>query len=401
MTKPRTTLALVAWYAVASGALVWYSVQKPHHNWDMILYAACAKNLVIDDMETLHAFTYGELKHSVPEATLAALTEGPYRKTVSEDVEAFAQQLPLYQIRVLYNVAVLLLSALGANIFAATHVVSALGVVAGLWLMLVTFRPLVSPFLLGLLPLVGIVFGLLDVAKYSTPDGLAFATVCLATWLLVRNRVAMLVILPLGVLVRTDLIVFAALVCVYVFLVRERWRVWAVASMVASVVAYVGVNAYYGNYGLATTYHMTFVEALAYPAQTGVHFGVREYVEALKTGVGEAVTQAAFLLFAGACGAAGYLTWKRRPAGGLRRSEPMRFVFASSVLYVSVHFVVFPEIEERLFLGQYLLVLVVLFSLLRSTAERIRNPDVAGTGAGDSGILDRSLHDFHLRGDDS
>jgi uncharacterized membrane protein len=42
----------------------------------------------------------------------------------------------------------------------------------------------------------------------------------------------------------------------------------------------------------------------------------------------------------------------------------LMFVFVSSFVYVIVHLVAFPEIEERFFVGQYVLSLAVLFWLL-------------------------------------
>jgi hypothetical protein len=365
MRHPGTTFWVILLYAVSTGVLLAYSVRKPYHNWDMIVYAASARALATADMGALHVSVYDELRRSVPPATYAELTRGEYRKTVSEDVEAFSEQLPLYRIRVLYNGAILLLSGLGINIFAATHGVSAISVVVGLWVVLIAFRRWVSPPWLALLPFLGLPFGLLDVAKYSTPDGLAFLMICLCMFFVVRNHGALLAVLPLCVLVRTDLIIFVALVTACVFFGLRRRRPWVALSLLVSVAAYFGTNAYYKNYGLETTYHMTFVETLSYPSRAPVHFGVNEYASALKTGVGEAATNLAFVLFAGVCGGAGYLSWKRRAALRDEVSRHLPVVLAVSILYVIVHFVAFPEIEERLFLGQYVLAVVVLLSLLR------------------------------------
>jgi hypothetical protein len=57
--------------------------------------------------------------------------------------------------------------------------------------------------------------------------------------------------------------------------------------------------------------------------------------------------------------------------------KDLMFVFVSSVVYVIVHFVAFPEIEERFFVGQYVLSLAVMFWLLGQNGfARGRRPGV-------------------------
>jgi hypothetical protein len=265
MTTGRASkYALFGYYVVCSVVLFAFSFYRPYHNWDMIIYAACARSFEVHDKEELHASTYHELEQSVPAATYRALTSGNYRQTVSEDANAFAQQLPFYQIRVLYNALVYALATIGVNVFAATHLVSALSAIAGLWIVLLTFRPYTRAYLLFLLPPFAVAFGLLDVAKYSTPDGLAFLAVCSMAYCLVRRHPGMLVLLPLSVLVRTDLILLALIVTSYLIFVARQWRLAAIASVALAVAGYILVNVGYGHYGLSVAYYMTFIEAVAY-----------------------------------------------------------------------------------------------------------------------------------------
>jgi len=365
MTNGKSSqYALFGYYVACSLVLLAFSFLRPYHNWDMIPYAACARSFELHDREILHAATYAELERSVPADTYRALTSGLYRQTVSEDAEAFAQQLPFYQIRILYNALVFVMAKMGVNVFVATHLVSALAAIAGLWVVLLTFRPYVKTALLFLVPPFAVVFGLLDVAKYGTPDGLAFLAVCLMACLLVGQNRGMLIVLPLSVLVRTDLIVLVVLVTYYLVFVIRQWRFAAIVSLVAAVVGYALVNAAYGHYGLSATYYMTFVEAVAYPADAGIGIGFRDYLAILAGSAREILTNAAFLLFMMVSVLIGAKTIGRMAAVRDKMMKSLLFVFISSFVYVIVHIIAFPEIEERFFVGQYVLSLVVLFALL-------------------------------------
>ena len=78
-------------------------------------------------------------------------------------------------------------------------------------------------------------------------------------YFLVRRHRGILIVLPLSVLVRTDLILFGVLVAVYLVFAQRQWRPAAIASLAMAVAGYVLVNMVYGHYGLSVTYYMTFV----------------------------------------------------------------------------------------------------------------------------------------------
>jgi hypothetical protein len=300
-------------------------------------------------------------------------------QVVSDDSEAFGQQLPFYQIRFLYNAAVLVFAKIGINIFVATHLISALSAVAGTWLIFLAFRRHMDTFFLYLLPLFAVQFGLLDVAKYSTPDGLAFLMVSLVVYLFVRSHWAILIILPVCVLVRTDLIIFTSLVAICLLIFIRSWALATVFSLAASIAAYLFVNRHYGNYGLITTYYVTFVQALTHPASATVDFGWLDYLRVLKSGVREALRNSAFVLFSGATLLAVYLTFRDRKSIDLRNAlaKKMVAVLIFSLVYVALHFVIFPDIEERFFVGQYTCGLAVLFLLL---SKGVRSSEEKGVG---------------------
>jgi len=329
----------------------------------MIMYAASARSIEIRDHDVLHRSVYGELKTSVPTETYQLLTGDDFRETISKDATAFSQQMPFYQPRVLYIAIILGFAKMGINIFLATHLISALAVIAGLWLILVAFGPFVRERFLYSIPLFGVLCGLVDTAKYSTPDGLALLFIIWTVFLLLRGSWRALLLMPLSVLVRPDLLLFAVIVTGFVVLAVPRWRLTALLSLACAVVMLLVVEQYYGHVGLPVIYANTFIGALTRPVDANVVFGWGEYGAALWTGIGEALRNTAFLLFVIVVTLIGAISVRDRgflDAG----ARMMRFVAVSSLLYVIIHFAAFPEIEERFFAGQYLLSFVVLAWLL-------------------------------------
>lgn len=362
------------YYLAACLLLATAAIVRPFPNWDSILYAASARGLEIHDTADLHHAVYEELAASVSPATYAVLTAGPYRGAVSEDTEAFRQQLPFYRIRILYIMLIFVVSLLGMNVFYAIHVVSAASVAAGMLVLFLAFRDRVQTALLLLIPIGGIPLGLLSAARYGTPDGLAFFVVCLTVLLLMRGHWLVLISLPVCILVRTDLIVFVALLAGYLVFVEKRWRRAAVASLVVCAMVYIALMRFFDNYGLQVTYHMTFVETLPFPADSAIAFTWPDYFSALGKGLAEAITNRAFLLFVGIAVAITFLL--RRERGSIDWKElvamRMQFIMASSVLYVGAHFVVFPEIEERFFVASYVLLMVGLLWIVAPAGGRHR-----------------------------
>ena len=86
----------------------------------------------------------------------------------------------------------------------------------------------------------------------------------------------------------------------------------------------------------------------------------------MKGSAREVLRNAAFLLFivVSVLIAARTISGRRMPDMRDATVKSLLFVFAASFVYVIVHFVAFPEIEERFFVGQYVLSLAVLFWLL-------------------------------------
>ena len=351
---------LPVYVVVCLVGLAWYAAVRPYHNWDMIPYVGATRALSGIEPGVLHKNVYKDLRLAVSLETFGALTEGPHRGVVYENSEAFRQQLPFYQPRVLYIATVYLLALVGVDVFAATHIVSAIAVAGGLLLLLAAFRSRIRSGLLFLVPPFAALLGLLDTAKYSTPDGLAFLVMSLAVYLFLRGHRTLFAVLPLCVLVRTDLILFVVVVTMY-FWLSQQSRVLALIGLAASAILAVGLSASYSYYEPAAVYYNTFVGALTYPAEFTGSYRLSDHLGALETGVLKTLSDRAFLIFVAMSTTLAAISYRSRR---LRDVPRLRFLVGSSLLFVVIHFVLFPEIEARFFVLQYMLVLLVLLSVL-------------------------------------
>jgi len=330
------------------------ALTNPAHNWDMIAYAGAAKSFEIRDHRVLHEYIYSSLKSTVSAPTYERLISGDYRKAMSEDPEAFSQQLPFYNIKILYVFFVFLLAQAGLNIFTATFLVSSVAVVAAVWLMFLAFRKHIQPAFFIFFLFSTLLFEIVRVAQLSTPDGLAFLAFMSVMCALFKEKRVVFAILPLSILVRTDLILFSGLVSGYVFMKFPKWRAAAVWSFAASCFIYLLINRYFGNYGWNVLMNFTFIETAAYPAkiQNQIHFP--DYLNILTGQIKRLFHVNQWLLYAliTPVSMAGLLAFGK---GGrdYPDSRKILHVLMISAGYAVIHFLLFPAVSTRFFIAPY------------------------------------------------
>ena len=369
--KTKKTLVLI-YLTVFSAVFLALVLRNPFYNWDMIGYVASAVRFEVADPSEVQRRVYGELKASVPADVYGRLTGGHERQLRATDPESFRQHLPFYQIRVLYGAAIYATAKCGVNPFFASHLVSAVCACLAVWVVAFLFRPAEHPEYQVFVPFVCLMFGLSSLARYSTPDAMGLLVVSACYLLLLRRNALLLVLLPLSILVRTDLVILAFLFYVYLFAQKRFDRRALAASALATLALYVGVNRLYGNPGWETVFYYTLVERLAYPLTDPHAVGVATYVSVLKKGLVDGLRDGMPLTYLLAVGLASLLAWKDR--GPIRRhlgqSFPdVLFLLASGALYVAGHFVLFPAAWPRFFAAEYILATCLLVYLISSTAE--------------------------------
>ena len=344
------------------------SIYRPNLNWDMIMYIAAAKAFEESDINALHAFTYNRLKQSLSAEEYKRLVKGSYRQTISTDPTAFAEQQPFYQIRPMYTGAVFLLYKAGMDIRLATHLISGVAVAVGMILLyLLSISSLAEPYPY-VVPLLALFFGIDELAAYSTPDGMAFLAIILSAYLYLRQRIGiLLMVLPLMLCIRTDLILFTTPLLLAVFILERDFRKGVAVSFILSVLVYVAVGAYWNNPGWSTIFYFTLVHILSHPISMPPTLTPQHYITALFNGSRGLLDNGGFLLYLLIALVYLFRTVKRASQNSLSSalgSSSVLLFFVCAIFIVS-HFVLFPVAWNRFFIGPYMLSAVMLLVMLQ------------------------------------
>jgi hypothetical protein len=370
---PRTTASRLVpvYYAAISIALLCVLPFKPAPDWDRIAYVAVAMSFEIDDPAELHASVYREFKAAADAHTYRALTEGRdrlapgYRKAVSTDPKAFAQQLPFYRIKILYVLAIYLLAKLGMGFFFAASFVPAVCVALSLWVVYAIARPRVETVYMYVLPLLCAAFGIVYIGRMATPDGLALLAILLAGYFFLRGHWALLVVLPIAVGVRPDLILLGVLFSAYLLFSRDYRRAFTVASLAACVTVYVAIETLWGSHGWATLIHHSFIERLTHPATAKIELTASKYLAVL---FGDPKGGTVFTVYLSLAIMAAYRVVRERLQSNTERKAAA--LLAISFVYVAVHVALFPALLNRFFAGPYILTACIFAWSLSRPAPR-------------------------------
>jgi len=357
MKAVKSPVVALLFFIVAAYSL-YVSVSKPYHNWDMIMYVAAAKSLEEANIESLHAFTYEQLQASVSKEEYEKLINTDYRLAIRTDSSAFAEQLSFYQIRPLYNGTVYLLYKVGVNIVFATHIVSAFFVILALFfLYLLSVSFLVKPFMY-VVPFFAFIFGVTELAQYSTPDGLAFLAVIVSSYLYLKQRISLLLLfIPIIIFIRTDLILFTVPLLFFTFIFEKNIRREIALSMLASIIIYIAIGAYWENPGWSTIVYFTLVEYLSHPVSMPPSLTFNHYSRAIFVGVTSLLNNKLFLLYAFISLCSIYMMMIRLKTQSFFQAFNYPFTVLSIVcmMFFASHFIAFPVAFDRFFSGIYLM----------------------------------------------
>ena len=347
----------------------------------MIGYIAAAKSFEESNIESIHSFTYNELRNSVSSNEFTELVDGNYRQTMYTDPSAFKEQLPFYKIRPVYSGLVFLLYKAGVNTIFATHIISGVAVaiaIAILYFMADSF--LAKPFIY-VLPLLAIIFGIFDLARFSTPDGLAFLFVILSAYLyLVKRFTPLLILLPFMIGVRTDLILYTTPLLIYILAIdgNNRWKV--LLSLLASAVIYIGIGRHYENTGWSTVFSFSLINRITHPISMPSSLTLDQYLFALTNGVKSLTGNKAALLNIFIATYSIYRLTnisKTVSAHTAFKSTPAVLTIVCSCFMVS-HFLAFPVLWDRFFSGPWMVCAFSLLLIMTNNSAISNDPKTTG-----------------------
>jgi hypothetical protein len=339
---------------------------KPAFNWDAIAYIASAKSFEVANIQKIHSFAYEHVRKVVPASKFKKLVnEGnDYSSTMEKDAVAFYEQLPFYKTRLLYVIIVFLLYKVGFDIVFATYFVSGISVFIAIWVILLICMELrLANLYMYALPLFALNYGILSIAHLSTPDGLAFLGFMFCAYLFIKKRIEVFLVIPFLVAVRIDAILFNVPFLLYLIIFGKNRKVLTSTALVATLIVYWFINWYCKNQGWSTLFYHTFIDRLTHPLTAAARLTIQQYLISLIRGIKHGVQNRAFLVFVLVSVFFGYLRLRYNKLTSSVHSETS-ILFIFSLLYVITHFLLFPFMHQRFFMGQYLLVTICLFEIM-------------------------------------
>ena len=344
--KPVYTFLFVLGALCLTGILAF----QPYHNWDMIPYIASALEWGGGTPEEVHAETYQILRSELSEQQVTVLTSGEYRERCLQEPGFFSAQLPFYRVKPLYIGGIVLGAKAGLPWSSAVRLPSLLGYLAIALLFWFWLGNRVGPlrrFLIAFLSMA--IYPVTELARLATPDGLAVFFLCLVFWRIEQGRTN---IIPL--------ILFTLL---------------AIAA-----------RPDYAIYGLALFTSLRFLSPFRQESwiSTAGYVGVVGLIAALPLLIGPAVGNSFtwFMAFNHAGSPGGYLHLIKESASFFNMTWLMVFLFFGilalplfrkigfeprekglilmTLITIISRLVLFPSIQERFFVAQYLMMIVII-----------------------------------------
>ena len=359
--------AVVGIYLLLLGGSSIHLYRRPIYDMDAIQYMGNALLMEERDVVRIHERVYAELRSSVPAWEQEILVgrqagvpedQNRSRRERAANPYRYAEFLPLFAIRPLYNQTLWLVSKTGLGLVQSGILISVvsyflLGALVFLWVGRYTSR--IFTFSISLLLMISPPLTMLG--RDPTADALATLIAFAALYLIFEKRrlAPGVTLLLASIYFRTDFVVLAVPTILACWLEHrvDLWKASVLASLaVASVLC---INHFAGDYGIGMLYYRNFVGVPVAPAEMTAGLSLREYVAALRSGI-TLMAESFFLpfLLLGVIGVA---------------AKQMRVLFAVTLAYASLHFLVLPNWQERWF-GVFYLSMGVCAATAVGAAER-------------------------------
>jgi hypothetical protein len=339
-------LLLVANTLFVAAALAFFTLRYPALNWDMIPYTALT--IGGDRPASVHAATFDSLRRGLPLAVYEKLTaDRPYRRAVAEDPQVLANVVAFYAPRPLYLAATRGLAALGVEPYRTTYYVPLIGMLAATFLTLWPARGGAQGLVLVLAPWSILAGHGTEIARSSTPDGLAFPITMLMFFAFSRPAAGWARLVPalLSVAARHDLVLLVWLVYALAWgLGMVRWRevllACAASALLAATIAW-----WYDYPGWRILFYNSFIEPLTVVGPS-VPLSIGQYLTTVAKFLIELLNDPAFWL-------AALLTLSLLAVGPLLEdrndARAALLLVAATVAFFAIRCFLYPLNEGRFF----------------------------------------------------
>ncbi len=383
---PQTSLLskIANWFIpILCLALFFYAIKSPSEDWDMLGYVASAISLENPDIDYIHQYVYDEFKTYATTEDFKNLTiEDPYRNSMFSDADAFNQQIPYYKIRIIFILLILALTKIGINVYLACHIISAGLTCSGFLAFYYAFQKTIHPLFWLVAPIFFISFSVLKVAQTVTADSLAFFWIGLICYAFMHDRwKAFFILLVLSILVRTDMILLVALFTGYLIVFQTDLRLLSIICALVSAVTYFFINNYFENYGWSTVFYFAFISDMqaTHPVEFSSYgVTIEQYLSAVKKNIKFFISNREFLLFE----ICAFIQLIILLLSQIKNNFSLKTIFTNisnnpffiltllSEFYVIIHYVLFPLLHFRFFVGLYMISALGMLSIISSLLEQ-------------------------------
>jgi hypothetical protein len=309
---------------------------------DSIQYMGNALLMEETNPVKIHNQVYAELDRFVSKTTrdhLLGMDPGAdqdCRRVRAQDPYRYAEFLPLFAIRPLYNDSIWLVSKTGTGLVRAGILISVvsyffLGIVFFRWIRAYVSAELsfaVSVLMMLNPPLIAL-------GRDTTSDALATLIAFSSLYLIFEKQwfAFGITVLLISIFFRTDFVVLAGPVILACWLGGkvDFWKAAVLALLAISCA--LTINHFAGDYGIKMLYYRNFVKCPVAPAEMVVSFTFSDYLNAFRQGI-TLVMSSFFLPFL----LLGTISLRCMRA---------RSLFTVSLAYVVLHFVILPNWQER------------------------------------------------------
>jgi hypothetical protein len=340
--------------AATAAAVLFYGLEHPQHNWDMIGYVASAHFQDGLRGDALLERTYADVQDETgPETFMSLTTADDYRRSVYQSSAVLQEQLPFYSIRMVYVELMRGLAVVGVAYPRATCVLGALfSALSVLALGIICLRTQMSVYAL---PVVVLATGYLQLATLSTPDSLALLGALLATLACISGSAWVYPLAALLPALRTEFILYSAVLMLAMFYRRKRLR--SSITFAASLAVYFAVTLSQHAYSWATLIDFSLIRAVPFPSKIVPSQGAAVYLAMYVNAARQLLNSTHFLIYL----IAGYVL------AVIRRKACSRELYTLELLAVPFAFAVFhlalyPSYESREFVLPASLILVWVLS---------------------------------------
>ena len=360
-----------------------YCLYSQEHNWDMLGYAASAVSLEDKEPVYIHDYVYRELRHYASDEDFGKLTSGDrYRETMLKDPDAFIQQLPYYKIRIIFVGLIFILMSLGVNVFVAGHIISAAAAALGFIIFFYAYKKITEPIFWVLMPFYFILCGVHDAGQGVSADTLAFLWFGLICYSFINKHWSIFPLLAFSTLIRTDMVVFVALVLCYYFIFRPELRSRTLITAVITAILYICVNKVVGNYGWSTVFYYVFISDMqaTHPGEfSKLGISMQQYLATVINNLSLILPENKFWLFVVNV-LLQLILFLNLKSDSSNKKEKLKTLAKNPVIsltiiccgYIVLHYLLFPALWPRFFIGQYMIAsLGLLYTLTCLLKNRI------------------------------